>query len=116
MSYSFSDAEQSDPLRQTQMVPVIDLLNHHSYHHAELMFQKDYLLLTAIRNIEKVGLTITLDHLVHSHMTHKGEEIMNTYGRLDNASLVRMYGFAEHDNQNDTVSLYRWLSCTLHIG
>lgn len=54
MSYSFSDAEQSDPLRQTQMVPVIDLLNHHSYHHAELIFQEDYLLLTAIRNIKRV--------------------------------------------------------------
>ena len=29
---------------------------------------------------------------------------MNTYGRLSNTSLVRMYGFAEHDNPNDTVS------------
>lgn len=34
----------------------------------------------------------------------KGEEIMNTYGALDNASLVRMYGFAEHSNPNNTVS------------
>lgn len=29
---------------------------------------------------------------------------MNTYGRLSNASLVRMYGFAEHNNPNDMVS------------
>ena len=41
---------------------------------------------------------------------------MNTYGRLDNASLVRMYGFAEHDNPNDTVSLYIWQSCGSHDG
>ena len=68
MSYSFSDAEQSDPLKQTQMVPVIDLLNHHSYHHAELIFQKDYLLLTAIRNIERVSNAI---NLVHSDDTQR---------------------------------------------
>lgn len=66
MSYSFSDTEQLDPLRQTQMVPVIDLLNHHSYHHAELMFQRDYLLLTAIRDIKRVSHTIA-DCSVHSH-------------------------------------------------
>ena len=41
---------------------------------------------------------------------------MNTYGRLDNASLVRMYGFAEHDNPNDTVSLYIWQNCGSHDG
>ena len=29
---------------------------------------------------------------------------MNIYGRLSNATLVRMYGFAEHNNPNDTVS------------
>ena len=56
MSYSFSDTGRSDPLRQTLMVPVIDLLNHHSYHHAELMFEEDHLLLTAIRNIKRVSL------------------------------------------------------------
>lgn len=33
---------------------------------------------------------------------------MNTYGALCNASLVRMYGFAERDNPNDTVS--DWIS------
>jgi len=33
--------------------------------------------------------------------------VMNTYGPLCNASLVRMYGFAETDNPNDKVqSLY----------
>lgn len=65
MSYSFSDGEQLDPLRQTQMVPVIDLLNHHSYHHAELSFQKNHLLLTAIRNIKRVGHAV-MKYLVHS--------------------------------------------------
>lgn len=29
---------------------------------------------------------------------------MNTYGRLSNASLIHMYGFAEYDNPNDAVS------------
>lgn len=55
MSYSFSDTEELDPLRQTMMVPVIDLLNHHSHHHTELMFQKEHLLLTAIRDIKRVS-------------------------------------------------------------
>lgn len=40
---------------------------------------------------------------------------MNTYGKLDNASLVHMYGFAEHNNPNDMVSLHV-CSCTLHDG
>ncbi|XP_065910057.1 N-lysine methyltransferase setd6-like [Dysidea avara] len=96
MSYSFSDPEEDDPLKQTMMVPVIDLLNHHSNHHAELTFHEKYLLLTAIRDIKK------------------GEEVMNTYGPLCNAGLVRMYGFAESDNPNDKayipVSLVKELS------
>jgi len=54
MSYSFSDPEEDDPVKQTMMVPVIDLLNHHSNHHAELTFHENYLLLTAIRDIKKV--------------------------------------------------------------
>ena len=54
MGYSFSDGEQTDPLRRTVMVPFVDLLNHHSHHHAELSFMGDRLELVAVRRIKKV--------------------------------------------------------------
>jgi len=60
MSYSFSDPEEDDPLKQTMMVPVIDLLNHHSNHHAELTFHENYLLLSAIRDIKKARSTVSV--------------------------------------------------------
>ena len=54
MTYSFTDHEAKDHLAQTMMVPFVDLLNHHSNHHVELMFRKKYLELVAIRTIHKV--------------------------------------------------------------
>ena len=55
MSYSFTDsAEDDDVSRQTMMVPFVDLLNHHSQHHAELRFHSSYLQLVAIRDIPQV--------------------------------------------------------------
>lgn len=62
MSYSFTDnggsededGEEVDVLRRTSMVPVIDLLNHHHDHHAELNFQHDHLALVAVKDIKKV--------------------------------------------------------------
>lgn len=62
MSYSFTDnggsededGEEVDVLRRTSMVPVIDLLNHHHDHNAELNFQHDHLQLAAIKDIKKV--------------------------------------------------------------
>ena len=55
MSYSFTDAEEEDILQQTMMVPFVDLLNHHSHHHAELNFHEDCLELVAVRSIGKVS-------------------------------------------------------------
>lgn len=54
MSYSFTDAEEVDIFQQTMMVPFVDLLNHHSHHHAELNFQEECLELVAVRSIGKV--------------------------------------------------------------
>lgn len=54
MGYSFSDDEERDVCRRTMMVPFVDLLNHHSHHHAELSFHPDRLELVAIRRIDKV--------------------------------------------------------------
>ncbi|CAI8044237.1 N-lysine methyltransferase setd6 [Geodia barretti] len=87
MSYSFTDsAEDDDVSRQTMMVPFVDLLNHHSQHHAELRFHSSYLQLVAIRDIPQ------------------GSEVMNTYGPLSNASLLHAYGFTEEGNPHDVVS------------
>ena len=45
-------------------------------------------------------------------LTLQGEEVMNTYGELSNASLLHTYGFTEEDNPHDEVSflLYALLS------
>jgi SET domain-containing protein 6 len=95
MSYSFTEAtsvmeeeetEERDILEATSMVPVIDLLNHHFRHHAELNARQHYLELIAVRDIAK------------------GEEIMNTYGQHSNTSLLHMYGFALKGNPQDVVS------------
>ena len=55
MSYSFTDAEEEDAMQRTVMVPFVDLLNHHSHHHAELSFGRKHLQLVAVRSIRKVG-------------------------------------------------------------
>lgn len=69
------------------MVPLADILNHVSKNNAKLMFEKDALKMVAIKPI------------------HKGEEVYNTYGLLDNWRLLQMYGFAEMypDNIYDSV-------------
>ena len=54
MAYSFTDSEERDMSRQTMMVPFVDLLNHHSNHHAELSFHPSHLELVAVRNISQV--------------------------------------------------------------
>lgn len=54
MAYSFTDSEEKDVCGQTMMVPFVDLLNHHSHHHAELSFYPDRLELVAVHIIDKV--------------------------------------------------------------
>ena len=54
MAYSFTDSEEKDVSTRTMMVPFVDLLNHHSHHHAELSFFPDRLELVTVRDIEKV--------------------------------------------------------------
>ena len=54
MSYSFTDGEEGDLLQRTMMVPFVDLLNHHSLHHAELQFGEEHLELVAVRSISAV--------------------------------------------------------------
>lgn len=83
MSYSFTDSAEEDILQRTVMVPFVDLLNHSSQHHVELTFGRTALRLMVVRDIKK------------------GEEIMNTYGALPNASLLQKYGFTESDNPHD---------------
>lgn len=62
MAYSFSDDEESDVCSRTMMVPFVDLLNHHSKHHAELRFYPDRLELVAIRSIDKVWWLMVLEY------------------------------------------------------
>lgn len=63
MSYSFTDVVEPairtalSAHSQTMMVPFVDLLNHHSSHHAELIFQPDCLRLVAVKPISKVSLS-----------------------------------------------------------
>ncbi len=54
MSYSFTDAEDSELTSSTMMVPFVDLLNHSSQHHAELTFTDKALKLMVVRDINKV--------------------------------------------------------------
>lgn len=97
MAYSFmepinpaldpSDTEQEKA--PPMLVPMADILNHVSKHNAELSYGATYLKMIAIKDIEK------------------GEEVFNTYGMLDNAQLLNMYGFAElfPANINETVTI-----------
>ena len=43
------------------MVPFVDLLNHHSNHHAELNFHEEHLELVAVRRIRRVRLVAMND-------------------------------------------------------
>lgn len=112
MSYSFTDAEEEDELQRTVMVPFVDLLNHHSQHHAELTFGQKSLRLVAVRGISKVvgggmwqrGGGGWLESCSDMMPGCQGEEVMNTYGALSNTSLVHTYGFSEPDNPHEKVS------------
>ena len=59
--------------------------------------------------------TITYLTLLTIHTYTQGEEVMNTYGPLCNAGLVRMYGFAESDNPNDKVHSVCIVARILHV-
>ena len=107
MAYSFTDSEEKDVCARTMMVPFIDLLNHHSHHHAELSFFPDRLELVAVRDIEKVCVSAPHGSLCCLLLLScvQGAEVMNTYGPLSNASLLHVYGFTEEGNPHDVVGM-----------
>lgn len=78
MAYSFTDAHCRNAFASVMMVPVADILNHHSRHNARITYQRTALDIVAIRRIDA------------------NEEVFNSYGRLGNAELLYKYGFAEH--------------------
>ncbi|KXJ27772.1 N-lysine methyltransferase setd6 [Exaiptasia diaphana] len=59
------------------MVPMADILNHHSKNNAHLEFAKDEL------------------KMVSTQAITKGQEVFNTYGQLANCHLLQSYGFVE---------------------
>ena len=84
MAYSFTDVACRNSFASVMMVPVADILNHHSRHNAKITYQRTSLDIIAIRTISA------------------NEEVFNTYGRLGNADLLYKYGFAESiPNPND---------------
>ncbi|XP_057294965.1 uncharacterized protein LOC130623492 [Hydractinia symbiolongicarpus] len=82
MAYSFTEGPGS-----TSMIPMADILNHHSDNNAHLIFEEDCLKMKSFKKIEK------------------GEEIFNTFGKLDNSALLQMYGYVEPNNQYESVSV-----------
>jgi len=76
MAYSFSDGG-------TKMVPLADILNHISQNNARIESEEGYLSMVAERDI------------------NVGEEIYNTYGQHENASLLQNYGFVEKFQENE---------------
>uniref|UniRef100_T2M9D8 N-lysine methyltransferase SETD6 n=1 Tax=Hydra vulgaris TaxID=6087 RepID=T2M9D8_HYDVU len=83
MAYSFTEDEESP-----SMVPMADILNHHSNNNAHLVFHKSNLQMISIRRIKK------------------GEEVFNTFGKLGNTELLQMYGYVEiPSNQYDSLLL-----------
>lgn len=82
MAYSFTEGPGS-----TSMMPMADILNHHSDNNAHLIFEEDFLKMKSFKKIEK------------------GEEIFNTFGKLDNSALLQMYGYVEPNNQYESVSV-----------
>lgn len=84
MAYSFTDVACRNAFASVMMVPVADILNHHSRHNAKIIYGRTSLDIVAIRTIGA------------------NEEVFNTYGRLGNADLLYKYGFAEPiPNPND---------------
>jgi len=82
MAYSFTEFADTSP----SMIPMADILNHHSNNNACLLFGHNNLRMVSSRKIEK------------------GEEIFNTFGKLGNMSLLQMYGYVETPyNQFDTL-------------
>ena len=84
MSYSFTDNgegedeedEEVDILHRTSMVPVIDLLNHHYEHHAELNYEHNQLTLVAVRDIKKV---CAVQCMVHTCIINTDQTSMHTH-------------------------------------
>ena len=113
MAYSFTDSEEAGVCGQTMMVPFVDLLNHHSVHHAELSFLPSHLELVAVRNIQQVPSQETRSAwTVAEFSLFQGSEVMNTYGPLSNASLLHVYGFTEEGNPHDVVrDSVPWFYC-----
>ncbi|XP_062514334.1 N-lysine methyltransferase SETD6-like [Corticium candelabrum] len=84
MAYSFTDPVCRNVYASVMMVPVADILNHHSKHNAKIVYGRTALDIVALRAIKP------------------NEEVFNTYGRLGNAELLYKYGFSEHcPNLND---------------
>eukprot|EP00111_Clytia_hemisphaerica_P006549 TCONS_00018965-protein len=82
MAYSFSEDQESP-----SMIPMADMLNHHSNNNANLIFERNALKMISCRKIDK------------------GEEIFNTFGKLGNPELLQMYGYTEDDNSFDTFTI-----------
>ncbi|EDO37756.1 predicted protein [Nematostella vectensis] len=89
MAYSFTEDSPSFHGNNVPvMVPMADILNHHSNNNARLEFGEEELSMVSTQHILKGG------------------EVFNTYGQLANCHLLQSYGFVEGpDNPNDTVSL-----------
>lgn len=83
MAYSFTEDQESP-----SMIPMADMLNHHSNNNAHLIFERNHLKMISCRKIDK------------------GDEIFNTFGKLGNAELLQMYGYTEDNNNYDTFTIY----------
>ncbi|KAK3742989.1 hypothetical protein QZH41_015617, partial [Actinostola sp. cb2023] len=89
MAYSFTENSPScHGDNAPVMVPMADILNHHSNNNAHLEFAKEALRMVSTQSIAK------------------GEEVFNTYGQLANCHLLQSYGFVEQTpNPNDTMEI-----------
>ena len=85
MAYSFTEDYGCEP----NMIPLADILNHHSTkNNAKLVFGDECVEVIAIKKISK------------------GEEILNTFGKLGNAELLQTYGYADKEtNVYDTLPI-----------
>lgn len=85
MAYSFTEDFGCEP----NMIPLADILNHHSTkNNAKLVFGDENVEVIAIKDI------------------NKGDEILNTFGKLGNAELLQTYGYADKEaNVYDTLPI-----------
>ena len=136
MAYSFSEDQESP-----SMIPMADMLNHHSNNNALLMFERNSLKMMSCRKIDKVWWYLLVVLLFYCHFCptnlifylndlfwqliliirlfkssssfSQGEEIFNTFGKLGNAELLQMYGYTEDNNNFDTVTILFMYSSNL---